>query len=121
MKKDVTISVEELEIRALAEEINSKITALIGRASIYDRIGDLVDARKAAGGVIDHVRWHFAERDGAAADDRPALQIEITPAMVEAGVRAASLYDSEDDLSEIVSAVFLAMLPLLESPPSYRL
>lgn len=54
----------------------------------------------------------YSEDDGIESADRPAQEIEITPQMVEAGVRAASLYSSEDELSEIVRAVFSAMLPL---------
>ena len=40
-------------------------------------------------------------------------EIGITPDMVEAGVRAASLYDSTDSLEMIVRDVFSEMLKLL--------
>lgn len=52
--------------------------------------------------------------------DRPALtNVEITPQMIEAGVTAASLYDSEDDLEMVVQDVFVSMLRLLprRQPP----
>lgn len=38
-----------------------------------------------------------------------ALEIEITPAMIEAGVKAAAIYDKNDSLEMIVTDVFLQM------------
>ena len=37
-------------------------------------------------------------------------EIEITPEMVEAGVRALALFDGEDRLKQVVRTVFRAML-----------
>jgi hypothetical protein len=39
--------------------------------------------------------------------DRP--EIEITPEMIEAGIRAYDLYDSEDPYEWIVAAIYTAM------------
>lgn len=53
--------------------------------------------------------------------DRPALEIEITPSMVEAGLGELSLFSTAtDDPRVIVTAVFAAMAaaacPLDETP-----
>ncbi len=46
-------------------------------------------------------------------------EIEITPAMIEAGIEALSLFKpSEDSASQIVKEVFLAMSRISESQPS---
>ena len=37
-------------------------------------------------------------------------EIEITPEMVEAGVEAAAIYDSDDSLTDVVTAVYRAMI-----------
>jgi len=49
--------------------------------------------------------------------DRPALtDLEITPAMIEAGVDALSLWDSGEDASLVVLSVFDAMLAVSREP-----
>lgn len=44
-------------------------------------------------------------------DDRPALEIEITPEMTEAGAAAVRHYDSRvEDEESLAESVFIAML-----------
>lgn len=54
--------------------------------------------------------------------DRPALpEIEITPEMYDAGVEAASLFDSRDSLDVVLPIIFEAMLrasPYMPPAPS---